>query len=342
MRRSLLILLLCLGVAACGPAVGNPGVAAIVNGTEIPLDRVEQAFHERVTSPAHQARIDRVGPAEAEQVAVGRLISHQVRRTLLVQAMEERGLTPPTPEEVQQQLDTFAAQNGGPEAFEQLLTQEDYTLQEAFDEIELGTMVDQLAAALQQEVEITDADRQAIYDEQFAFPEVSHILTDTEEDAQAVVERLRAGEDFAEVAAEVSTDPGSGAQGGALGPLQPGRFIPVFEEAAAGLAFGEVSDPVQSEFGWHVIVTAPPLPLEDVAAEVEQVAEQSLRGSVAEDFFNELFFGADVEVNPRFGTWDPAVQGVADSDPLGDLVPAPDQDASGLSGEALPVPTEGS
>jgi parvulin-like peptidyl-prolyl isomerase len=80
-----------------------------------------------------------------------------------------------------------------------------------------------------------------------------HILVETEEEALDVLARLEAGEDFTTLAIEVSTDSGSGANGGDLGWFGRGRMVPAFEEAAFALEIGEVSDPVQSDFGWHII-----------------------------------------------------------------------------------------
>lgn len=82
----------------------------------------------------------------------------------------------------------------------------------------------------------------------------SHILVETEEEAQEVITRLEAGEDFSAVALEVSTDTGSGANGGDLGWFGRGRMVPEFEEAAFNLEIGEISDPIQSDFGWHIIL----------------------------------------------------------------------------------------
>lgn len=81
----------------------------------------------------------------------------------------------------------------------------------------------------------------------------SHILVETEEAALALIERLDAGDDFAFLARENSTGP-SARNGGELGWFGPGRMVPDFEAAVMALEVGEVSPPVQTQFGWHVII----------------------------------------------------------------------------------------
>jgi peptidyl-prolyl cis-trans isomerase C len=71
--------------------------------------------------------------------------------------------------------------------------------------------------------------------------------------ADDIVRRLKAGEDFAKIARAESDDTGSGAEGGDLGSFTRGRMVPAFEQAAFSLKEGEISQPVKSDFGWHVI-----------------------------------------------------------------------------------------
>ncbi len=102
-----------------------------------------------------------------------------------------------------------------------------------------------------------DANLHKIYDEaaKAQKPEdeihARHILVATEGDAQAVLKRLKAGEDFAKVAKDMSKDPGS--EGGDLGWFTRDRMVPAFADAAFALQKGQTSDPVKTQFGWHVI-----------------------------------------------------------------------------------------
>lgn len=129
---------------------------------------------------------------------------------------------------------------------------------------------------------ITSADIQARYDAEVAATpaeqEVSarHILVPTEDEAKAIITELDGGADFVELAKEKSTGP-SGPQGGDLGFFTRGRMVPEFEAAAFELEPGSYTkDPVQTQFGWHVIKveekreTAPP-PLEQVQDQIRQV-----------------------------------------------------------------------
>lgn len=80
----------------------------------------------------------------------------------------------------------------------------------------------------------------------------SHILVNSVEEAVGLQNQLFEGQDFADLAQAHSLCP-SKANGGNLGPFGRGMMVPSFEEAAFGLDVGQVSDPVQTQFGWHLI-----------------------------------------------------------------------------------------
>ncbi|MEM6658784.1 MAG: peptidylprolyl isomerase [Pseudomonadota bacterium] len=131
---------------------------------------------------------------------------------------------------------------------------------------------------------ITDEAIQAAYDAQFAdFAgedefDASHILVETEEEAQEIKAQLDDGADFAELAQQRSTGP-SGPNGGALGWFGKGQMVPEFETAVLELEKGQVSDPVQTQFGWHVVTlndtrTSEAPALDSVRADLAQTLQQ--------------------------------------------------------------------
>jgi peptidyl-prolyl cis-trans isomerase C len=112
-----------------------------------------------------------------------------------------------------------------------------------------------------------------------------HILVEDEAKAKAAAERVKKGEDFAKVAAELSKDPGSGKEGGDLGWFSKERMVPEFAEAAFKLEKGQVSAPVKSQFGWHVIKLedkrTKPLPkFDEVKPQISQYLERKAQQDI--------------------------------------------------------------
>jgi peptidyl-prolyl cis-trans isomerase C len=105
----------------------------------------------------------------------------------------------------------------------------------------------------------TDAELHKVYDEAIkqtsSEEEVSarHILVETEDEAKQVLADLKKGGDFAKIAKERSKDPGSKDNGGDLGFFTKDQMVPEFAEAAYKLDKGQLSEPVKSQFGWHII-----------------------------------------------------------------------------------------
>lgn len=151
------------------------------------------------------------------------------------------------------------------------------------------------------EAAVTEEKLREAYDTQFAnsdpAPEfnASHILVDSQEAADDIKRLLDEGADFAELAQARSTGP-SGPNGGELGWFGPGMMVAPFEEAVAGLVAGEVSDPVQTQFGWHVIklndsrLQAPPS-FEEVAGELAG----ELQTEAVQAYIDEALVGLEIE-----------------------------------------------
>jgi peptidyl-prolyl cis-trans isomerase C len=140
---------------------------------------------------------------------------------------------------------------------------------------------------------ITDAEIRARYDKEIAAqPPVNevharHILVKTKEEADAIVKKLDAGEDFQKLANENTKDPSGKTNGGDLGFFGPGQMVPEFEKAAMALEVGKYTkEPVQTQFGWHIIK------LEDKRQQqppaFDQVKDQAKSAVIRDKYFEAV------------------------------------------------------
>ena len=146
-------------------------------------------------------------------------------------------------------------------------------------------LIRELFSDYQKKNPVTDAEVQAEYDRFAAVNSgkeyrARHILVEKEEEAKAIIARLKKGGKFEEIAKKASKDPGSGANGGDLDWANPSSYVKEFSEAMVALAKGKTTDtPVKSQFGYHIIrlddVRDAQLPkLDDVKPQISQQLQQ--------------------------------------------------------------------
>jgi len=173
---------------------------------------------------------------------------------------------------------------------------------------------------------VSDADAKQSYDEKISKmkPEqevhARHILVETKGEAEEVIKRLKNGEDFAKVANEKSKD--TNAEGGDLGFFTRGQMLKPFEDAAFALEPGQISEPVQTQFGWHVIKVEEkrdqPLPS---YAEVKEAIMGQLIQQKAQQVVTNLRDSATIDVV------DPELKRSLDDAAMrGEAPPLPDED----------------
>lgn len=194
------------------------------------------------------------------------------------------------------------------------------------------------------EDELGDEELRKIYDAEilgFTTIEVLHILVDTEAEAQDVYQQVTAPEatrkTFEDLAKQVSTDTGSGANGGSLGEAAASTYVPEFGEAAVALQPGEISQPVKSEFGWHVIylVAEQVTPFDEAKASLLQGDQ----GALFTEWVRQQAEAEGVEVNPKYGRFDPetlTVVAVNSTDPSANA--GPSDGATNDGDEGTPAP----
>lgn len=211
---------------------------------------------------------------------------------VLLQEAQQRGLEV-SQADIDQELE--AARTSAGENFEQALDAAGYQSEaELRSYIRESLTLQRVVEQIRSNITVNDGAVRTFYDnntDQFQQPEqvcAQHILLADEAKANEVYEQLQDGGDFAELAAANSTDPGSKDSGGDLGCLGRGQTVPEFEEAAFGAEVGETTEPVQSQFGYHIIRVneknpAAATPFAQVSDQVrEQLVSQRLGERIAE------------------------------------------------------------
>lgn len=186
--------------------------------------------------------------------------------------------------------------------------------------------------------DISEQDLGKAYEEQsdlFTQIHTRHILLDKEKEAEKIADQATTG-NFEKLAKKYSTDPSAKDNGGDLGFLPASQLDPEFVEGALALEPGEISRPVQTQFGWHVInlVESDVTSFED--------AKEDLRGQLGSEAFGDWLLGraegAEIDVNPRYGRWDPETRQVV---PVTSTATAPPAETGGPPGAGGPGAPQG-
>ncbi|MYL32367.1 foldase [Pontibacillus yanchengensis] len=203
-----------------------------------------------------------------------------------------------TKEEVEQELERYKSQYG--DQFDQALQQMGFQNEEDFKTVLEYSLLQQKAATAK--VEVSDEDIQQRYERMKTELQASHIIVDSEEKAKEVAKKVKEGnKSFAELAKEYSTGP-SASKGGDLGTFGPGKMDPAFEDAAYALEEGEVSDPVQSSFGWHIIKVSDKKetdvkPLDEMRDQIKsELQKQQVNNADAKTSIDQIIKDANVDI----------------------------------------------
>ncbi|MFD1032401.1 peptidylprolyl isomerase [Metaplanococcus flavidus] len=197
-----------------------------------------------------------------------------------------------TQEELDAELAEYEEAYGGAEGLAAAIEGSALTMEDLETEMETFLRIEKLIGP---DVEITEEAIETYFTEnkeslgQSATVEASHILTETKEKADEVAKKLADGSDFAELAAEYSLDTASAENGGELGSFGTGEMAAEFEEAAFAMNPDDISDPVETEFGFHIIKVT------DKTEASEATLEDS-KEQIKETLFEEA-------LNAQYATW---------------------------------------
>lgn len=185
-----------------------------------------------------------------------------------------------TDEQIENELANIKEQVG--EEYEEVLQMQGLTEEALKQDIKNGLLQE---AAFTDGIEVTDEEVQQYYDRMKTEIEARHILVEDEETAKEVKDKLNNGGDFKKLVKEYSTDEASAAEGGELGFFTVGSMVPEFEDAAYNMDVGEISDPIKSDFGYHIIEVTDKKESEEEIGTFEE-EESDIRRTITERKIN--------------------------------------------------------
>lgn len=159
-------------------------------------------------------------------------------------------------EELDEKIEEYIVMTGGEEEFNEFLESSDITREYFSGNLKKEILVNKHRKQFIDKIEVEEEDAREFFDEnkeQLEVIKASHILVKTEEQAQMVLDKIADGDDFSELAKDLSVDKASSLLGGDLGYFTKGTRIPEFEEVAFGLEKGQISEIVKTEVGYHII-----------------------------------------------------------------------------------------
>ena len=269
--------------------VSDNGVVATVNGEDITEEYLGEQY-------------DRVPVEYKGVITKSMLLNQTINEILLLQEAEKRGIGV-TADEIKQQIDDamltagmtddqlderLAAQNISREFLEDLYMKQ----------LTINALLDDVVSS---KITITDGEIEGFYESRIR---AMHVLVDTEDEAYAVIDELKGfslnsiESGFAGVATEKSKDPSAATNGGDLGEFGRGQMVPEFEQAAFALdEYAFTAEPIQSQFGYHVILKVPKeQSLEEQYSSISEFLLSQKKAQAMPLYIEQIRSKADVEV----------------------------------------------
>lgn len=225
------VLLLSLSLAACSE---KSATVATIGDEEISQDELNDVL------------VEKYGAETLNQLISERIVKKET----------DKADIEVTDEEVEAEYQNMANQYNGVEGLQAAIAQANLTEEDLREDIKSNIALEKL---LKPQVEASDEEIAAYYEEnkdEFSQGEqvnASHILVEEEKEAQDIVKKLEDGEDFAALAKEYSIDEGTKENGGELGFFGRGEMVEEFDQVAFDLKKDEISEPIKSDFGYHII-----------------------------------------------------------------------------------------
>jgi peptidyl-prolyl cis-trans isomerase C len=328
----LALLVVALGLVAAGCGGGSDEVpasaVAVVNGTEIARTELDELLDQ--TKKTYGDSFPKVGTPE-RQTLEQQLVAFLVQREQFEQEAAELGIEIKDADLDKARSDLIETRFDGDEKkFEASVEEQGLTEESLAETLRVYVLSQKLFEVVTKDVKVSDQDALAYFtqnQEQYGTPDsrdVRHILVKettangeidfekSKAEAERVYRQLQDGADFASLAKEISDDPGTKANGGKYAAVR-GQSVAEFDEIAFELDTNEISRPVRTQFGYHVIQAIADIkpgkatPFEDVKAGIKATLLQSKRDETMTEWIEELAKRYEDKVSYAVGLAPPAV-----------------------------------
>ncbi len=321
MRRLGSAVLLTALITLTGCAEVTKTTAATVLGHRIVADHVTSALDAYEASPEFEKLAADGEPGSFARRFEQTYLAQLIRRYVFEAAAARLGIEI-TVIDVHDRIEQIKSNYPNDEAFEEELEERGVSGAQVDQLVRDALIEERLRVEVTEEAGTSEAELRSFYDEnraRFRQTRARHILVQDQLLAQQIYTELTAegvdvDERFAALAENHSIDDRSADDGGDLGYFAPGSLPPSFEQAVDQLDLGELSTPVQTDFGFHVIqvIDRRIAPFDAVRADLEAELSTPLKDQAWNDWVVEQYRKADIEVNPRYGEFDIATQQIAD------------------------------
>jgi foldase protein PrsA len=265
----IVVLLIAIGVFLSLALTKDKAIAKI-NGEAISKDEL------------YDEMVKQYGPVTVEKIIADKIVAIEAKKQKI--SISDADLNT--------EVDKLKESYGGEDVFNQMLKSNNTSLNALKEDLENYLTLRKL---LEPQIEITDEELKTYFDEnKDSFGETeqvnaSHILVEDEATANDIKQKLTDGADFAELAKEFSTDEGSKDNGGQLGFFPKGTMVTEFEDVAFSLPVNQISDPVKSDFGYHIIKV-------EEKKEAKEASYEDSKADIRETLINQ-------KMGTEYSTW---------------------------------------
>jgi foldase protein PrsA len=326
MRRIALVFIAAsaLFLGGCGQLL-EPA-AAVVRENKITVNEIDSALDDFESSPEFQRLAEQNDSNAIRKQFEQGYLAVLIRREVLRAEAEKMNIEV-TDAELDEQIEQIRAGFDSPQAFEEAMEERGLTLELLRERVRDSQYEDELRAKVVDEVAPSEDELRAEYESrkaQYQQMRASHILFKPADKvvAQGVADQLQSASDkelpalFKQMSTEYTIDKVAEKKGGDLGFFLPGQFDPKFVAAAQDLSVGEVSDPVKTDFGWHVIYLTDrrTLSFEEARKDFEDELTVQTQDEAWREWLLSVYRAAEVKVNPRYGEFDEETQQITSPD----------------------------